>query len=167
MANKNFDTLSSIYKYLESEVIINTSKIAKEIADVLKNYVRLNWYNDHSPSQYQRTMDILNSISITDVKKNRNGYSVKIFFDDSKINMIEYDGLFNAHMGIYGETSYQGMSLPQWVVYWMNYGQNSPIYSYEGVGFLEDVIEWNKDDKYHINRMQELLENKGFDISVI
>lgn len=159
---KEFSNWNDLLKYLDKQVEINLEKIGKEIADVLKHYVNENWYKDHQPEYYDRTMDILNSISVTKAKPIKNGYEVKIYFDESKIRMIEYDGLFNAHMSINGDASYSSWSIPQWVVYWMNYGQNSPIYSYDGVNFLEDTIEWTQDDNYHINRMKELLEVKGF-----
>ena len=168
MAGKTFTSISAVLKYLEQNMVINLEKIGEEIAGVLKNYVNLNWYQymdnkKDATGGYERTMDILNSISVTKARPLGNGaYEVKIFFDETKIRMIEYDGLFNAHLSVDGTGMYQGMSIPQWVVYWMNYGQNSPLYSYPGVGFLEETIEWTENDRYHINRMIELLEMKGF-----
>lgn len=167
MAGKQFTNLNDLYKYLESQIEVNLDKIAKEIASVLKHYVQENWYNRMDSvklgfDQYQRTFEVLNSISCEKVKKVGNSFEVKIFFDENKIHSIHRDGTWNAHMSLDGSTEYGGMSIPEWVVYWLNYGQNSPVYSYPGGGFLEETIRWTEDDKYHINRMKELLEAKGF-----
>lgn len=159
---KTFSNWKDLMKYLDKQVEINLEKIGQEIAGVLKRYVQTNWYDARDEGYYQRTMDVLNSITVEKAKPIKNGYEVRIFFDESKIRMIEYDEFFNAHMSVDGSGMYGGWSIPKWVVYWMNYGQNSPLYSYEGVHFLEDTIEWTKDDNYHINRMKELLEAKGF-----
>lgn len=166
---KTFKSISEALAYIETNMVINLEKIGEEIAGVLKHYVKMNWYDymdnkKDAINGYQRTMDILNSISVTKAKPIGKGmYEVRIFFDETKINQINYPGrLFNAHMSVDGSTSYGGMSIAQWVVWWMNYGQNSPLYSYPGVGFLEETIEWTEDDQYHINRMRELLEDKGF-----
>jgi hypothetical protein len=159
-------TWEQFEKILKKEIQVNLEQIGKEIAGVLKKYVNDNWYKNSNPESYQRTYDILNSITVSKVKHMSDGYEVSIYFDETKIRMIEYEGLFNAHLSIDGSGMYQGMSIPQWVVYWMNYGQNSPKYSYEGAGFLEDTIKWTEDDKYHINRMCELLEGKGFRCSI-
>lgn len=158
-----FNNFKDLIKYINKCVEINTEKIAKEISGVLRKYVQDNWYNDYTPAHYERTMDILNSITVSKAKKTMLGYDVEIYFDESKIRMIEYSG-FNAHMSVDGEGIYQGMSIPEWVVYWMNYGQNSPLWSYQGAFFLEDTIQWTQDDNYHINRMAELLEGQGFNV---
>jgi hypothetical protein len=167
ITNKTFTNLNDLYKYLESQVEVNLQKIGIEIAGILKHYVQENWYNRMDSvklgfDQYERTMEVLNSISVEKVKKVGNTFEVKIFFDETKIHSIHRDGTWNAHMSLDGSTEYGGMSIPEWVVWWMNYGQNSSVYPYPGGGFLEATIEWNESDKYHINRMRELLQDKGF-----
>jgi hypothetical protein len=48
------------------------------------------------------------------------------------------------------------------IPYWTYYGQDSPLFSYEGVGFLEETIDWVKEENYLKMRMIELLGKKGF-----
>ena len=167
MAGKIFKNWSQLERFLEREIEINLQKIGTEIASVLRNYVYLNWYADHTPKYYERTMEVLNSISVKPVKKNGNKYEVEIFFDKNKISMVESNYYvpshlkrFHHHMSVDYSKSYNGQTIAEWVVYWMNYGQNSSLHSYSGVGFLEETIEWTKEDRYHINRMRELIEDK-------
>jgi len=166
---KKFDNWNDLFKHLEQTVELNLPTVAQKIANILKMYVRENWYDKYEPLYYERTMDVLNSITVDKIKKNGNILEVEIYFDKNKIEQKEStfplpEGYirFHHHMSIDGSTTYGNMSIAEWVVYWMNYGQHSPLYSYDGVHFIEKTIEWTERDKYHIKKLKELLEQNGF-----
>jgi hypothetical protein len=156
--------------YLEKSIEVDLTKVGTEIAGVLKNYVRLNWYADHTPEFYKRTEEILNSITVSKSTRVGNKFEVKIFFDEEKIKMQSSTygkGLFGHHMSLDGSTSWDGMSIAQWVVWWMNYGQNSPLHSYEGAGFMEETMKFTEEDNYAVERLADLLRQKGFDVKIV
>jgi len=150
--------------------IMNESlpKIGEKIAEVLKQYVEDNWYSVE-PEIYKRTFEVLNSITVSKIDRpNKDTWSIFIFFDGQKINpnystFPVPDGVirFNHHMSLDGSTKYSGNTIGEWVVYWMNYGQNSTKCSYEGVHFLEDTVKFTKRDKIHIKEIEKVLRASG------
>ena len=129
------------------------------------------WYDAHSPSLYQRTYEILNSITVSDVQAVAGGYQVKVFFDDSKISPMQStfdipDELprFNHHMSMNGDTSYGGISIGQWVAIWMNEGQGSPIHSYAGSSYFDKALAYITANDIHVKEIEKLLATKGITI---
>jgi len=164
--SKDITTFKGLFARIEKEIPSILQRIGKDVAGVLRFYVQQNWYNymdsKKSIGGYERTMQVLESITCSKVEKIKNGYKVNIFFDIDKIIPQKQSGLFNAHMSVDGSDMWRGHSVPELLIYWLNHGQNSPIYSFPGVGFWEDTIEFMEDDKYHINMMKEELKSKGF-----
>lgn len=166
---------NNIYRWSQFNQVYNKimenslPMIANKISETLKYYLKTNWYMGHQPQYYQRTYEVLNSITIGKVnKKGKNQWDILIYFDSNKINseLSDFaipDGFIrlNHHMSVNGETMYGGASIGSWVVYWMNYGQNSKIYGYVGTHFLEDTVKFTRRDKTHIKAMDNLLRSMG------
>lgn len=160
MANKQFDSISALMKHLESQMVVNLEKIGEEIKGWLRNNVRLLWYErDFTPSAYTRTMELINCLSIRKAKKIGNGqYQVEIFFDTDQMNTYPASGgEWSKHESITTGTDVRLM-LPLWI----EEGQNSPLFSYDGVHPVQTTIDEIEQDKYLKNRMMELLEKQGW-----
>jgi hypothetical protein len=160
MGNKQFTTWDSLFKYLEEQVEVNIQKIGEEIKGVLRNNVRLLWYErDFTPQYYTRTYELIDSITCRKAKKTAIGtYEVEIYFDTDKINPYPSEnGEWSKH-----ESITDGSNVSQYIPQYIEEGQNSSIYSYEGVHPVRETVDWEKDDRYLKNRMKELLEDKGF-----
>ena len=156
---KTFKTIDAALKYIELQIPINLEKIGEELRDVLRNNVRLLWYGrGYTPTHYTRTYELIDSLSVTKAKKVGNAWEVMIYFDTDKIHPYPAEnGEWSKHQSITN-----GQNVAEWIPYWTNFGQDSPLFSYDGVGFLEETLRWESDDKYVRNRMKELLEDKGF-----
>jgi len=88
------------------------------------------------------------------------GREVSIYFDDSKINSNQGEaGKWDQHMSMDGSTSWGGMSIGEWVVQWMDMGQNSQFSSYSGIHFIKNITD-NK--KQFIAEINNLLQAKGY-----
>jgi hypothetical protein len=166
---KKFTSIKTLFKYIEPIIQYNLEKIAGEIKDVLKNTVQIDWYNSHTPKNYERTNQLIDSISVTKAEKINGGYRVEIYFDESKIlpQPSTKEGYFPAHMNITdGENYFDGKSYGELLPQWIEYGQNSSIHSYEGVRPVGQTRDWVEEDKYIKNRLAELLENKGYSVII-
>lgn len=155
-----FKSLKELNDYIEKQYLVQfLEKIGNEIKGWLKNNVRLLWYErDFTPTHYTRTMELIECISVRPVKKNADGsYQTEVFFDTDKMHTYPAsDGEWSKHESITSGTDVRLM-IPAFV----EFGENSPLFSYEGVHPVETTKEEIISDGYIINRMKELLESKG------
>lgn len=159
-----FNSLDQLFKALQVDIMQILQKTGNEIKGVLRQTIQRDWYNrpdyNASTTQYLRTLQLLDSISMKPVQTNGNTFSVEIYYDTSKI--IPMDGTdqypWTRHKSIIDSAS-SAEALP----YYIEYGNgDSPIYQYEGVHPVQTVYEWERDDKYVLNRFKELLRDKGY-----
>lgn len=157
----DFNTWSGLLKHLDKTVEKSMWKIGEEIKEVLKFNVQQHWYNNYTPSAYDRTFQVLDSIKVKNVNKILNGYQVEIGFDyDMIAPASSINGNWDNHMSLDGSTSYEGKSIGELLVGWMDKGQHSSVFSYTGVNFIEDTREWSKEEVVHL--LKEQLEKAGF-----
>jgi hypothetical protein len=144
-----------IHSYLQSDLTPIMKQVAEDIKGTLYDYIQTNWYNARpATSYYDRIYEFINSLSISNIKTVGNRKEVSIYFDESKIGSYETSvGMWNQHMDIYGN------GVGGAIVGWINTGENSPLYSIEGIHFIDEIL--NNSDKF-IKEVADLLEKKGY-----
>ncbi len=163
---KQISTWSGLEKALQKAAEDATKYAGEQIKRILHDNVQNLWYRARSgPYEYSRTYQVLESITLESLKNSKNGYTARVYFDDTKILPEEREGFFNAHMSLDGSTSYGGRSIGALVVEFMNWGQNSKVYSYDGVGFFEETYGIAKDDAVFL--IEEALQRAGFNAVVV
>lgn len=171
---RRFSDFESLIRHVNASLESILPQVATHISKTLKDYVLKNWYRSSKPALYKRTMDILNSIDVSEVRKTTNGHEIVVFFNQEKIGMATSDfdlpsnlPRFNHHVSVNGDMTYDGVSIAEWTVWFMNYGQNSPLHSFSGANFLEDTIKFTETDQKHVNNIKRLLKNFDIDITII
>lgn len=164
-----FSNLKELQKYLEKHVELNITKIGQEVKSVLRNFILNDLYKEYTPAMYERTNQFLEAVDVEPVKKEGNSYSVRIFINPDKITPeVRPYGEWSAHASSlgenYGDTSYGGKSISEWLIYWLETGDNSSPFSRGKIGMIESTREWLKDDNYVYNTMRSRLEQAGFKI---
>jgi hypothetical protein len=164
MASKVFDNYNLLVKYLENNILLDMQKIGEEVKNVLRNNVRVLFYERNgmnwTPEDYTRTYELIDSLTVTPVKKIGNKYEVSVYFDDSKINPYKVAGEWSAH-----ESVVTGADISQNLPFYMEYGNQSPLYSYKPTSPpVETTIQELKDDNYIKERLKELLEMQGYKV---
>jgi len=146
--------------------------VGEKIKKILQNYLKKNWYNVSSPMFYQRTFEVLNSITVKEVAQVGNEVEVEIFFDETKIiskestfQLYGHMKRFNHHMSINHDTGYNGADIGIALVYWMNYGQNSSLHAYSGASFLEDTLNEISVKKTHLVELERAFKKVGIYIT--
>lgn len=94
---KEFDKL---LKKSASEIM---DRIGQDTVNKLKVYIRLYWYDRYSPTDYDRTYSLLNSVSYK-----VEGNTVKIYIDENKLIHATQSG-WNQHMSFDGEDFSAGL----------------------------------------------------------
>lgn len=164
MADRTFPKLSDYYKYIEKEMVINLEQIGEEIKGYLRTLILTDWYHEHMPTYYERTEMLINSLKVTKAKKVNDKYEVKVYFDPDMIKPVpaQEAGMFPAHSNITdGASSWGGKSYGELLPLWIEEGQKSRIYPYNGIGMVKETRETLlNEDEYLKVRMMELLELK-------
>lgn len=161
---KTFNTIEELMIYLQKQIPIGLEKIGEEVKEILRNNVQELWYDrPFTPTYYSRTMEYINCIQCSKVKNIGNGkYEVEIYFDTNLIQPhINSNGEWNQHANIDGE------DVSAQIPYYIEEGNNSSIYSYQGVHPVENTKEWLEETDFLRKRMIEFLGKYGFTCSVI
>jgi hypothetical protein len=92
---------------------------------------------------YETTWQFLNSVIIPEILVKNNKISVKIGMDYNQMKSFsQEDNYFNAHMSLNGDTSFEGKSIPQWLLTWWDEGtkgKNSP-HLIDRTNYWKDVM---------------------------
>lgn len=120
-----------------NEILKRKLEILKQKAvQDLKNAVETNVYFRYSPIEYERTEQLIRSITASDIKVEGNQISFEVYFDPGKLSYYTFSG----------DTTYKGLSLGHWVPYWLDEGHSQPGGQYPAADFIADAIEKIKQD---------------------
>ena len=145
---------------IDSAMRSSAKQVANRIKEVLKHFVRTNWYSARpSGTTYERTMHVLESITVSDVKKSGNKYDVKVYFDSDYIRAHSEEPA----SGLWGRyRSLKNVDVAEMIAEWMNDGQTSSVYSYEGAHFIEDTIKDIPTNVAYVNMIKQEFKKQGF-----
>jgi len=156
----NFYNYNSLFKYINNQLKFSIQEVGKLIKEEVKKYIQNNLYDTYTPLYYQRTMNYLESITVSKVNSNSKGYVVEIYFDTSKIIPNYTDTKYNQHMDVYGTPKNNYIPL------WLEEGtenNNGNFFPREGIHAMGNVAEWIDYTEFHINKLIQILKMKGFD----
>jgi len=153
-----FKDLNSLLNYIEANIPVNLEKIGEEVKNILKDNIEKLWYGrNYTPTNYTRTREYINSLQCSNAKKIGGGYQVEIYFATDLILPHSSDnGEWGQHESIHGEDV--SVAIP----YYIEYGNNSSLFSYDGVQPVQHTKEWLNDADYVKKRMRELLSGYGY-----
>lgn len=164
-----FKSLKEAEKYILKHVEDNLEIIGKHVKSVLENFILNDLYRTYTPSEYERTQNFLHAVTVSAVKKKGNIREIEIYIDPEKLQQIQRPlGEWSAHMSSlgknYGDTEYQGKSISEWLIYWLETGDNTSPFSRGKIGMIENTREWLEDDHYIYNTMKSRFEDAGFKV---
>jgi len=136
---KTFKNLNQLNKYINKLLKKAMDDVGLEVAKELGDYVFKNWYQARgNPSDYNRTFELLESVKFQTMVSQGKIFT-EVFFDPDLINpMYDEYSSWNQHMSLSQE------DITESIVGWIEYGQSSKLYSYDGIHMVENVREWCK-----------------------
>lgn len=157
-----FSNLKDLYSYSVKSTIECADDILDKIVEVLRDFTKVNVYQKYSPKEYDRTFELINSISKRNFKKiGKNMYVAEVFFDDKKIRARESDGFWNFHMSV--DNIDISASLP----FWIEFGTNGSLWDRDGAFMVKETERFlQKTNKLNSLLRQELIK-KGFKVKYI
>lgn len=167
--SKAFNNLNELQKYLEKHIEVNLEKIGNEVKSVLRKFILDDLYRSYTPSEYDRTNQFLEAVDVKPVKKSGNTFQVEIFINPDKIQPeVRPYGEWSAHASSlgkwYGNTSWGFRTISEWLIYWLETGDNDSPFFRGKVGMIESTREWLKDDNYVYNTLKARFEQAGFTV---
>ena len=152
----SFNNLKSLYLYIQDQVQDSLKEVSKLIQEEVKQYIEINLYNEPTQS-YQRTRELLESISVRPISEGGNVIEFEIYYDTTKINpYINNDSIWNAHADI------DGKDVSSLVPLWVEEGTKYPsLYPRKGLGAMENTKNEIENNKFHLVKLQHILSSKG------
>ena len=150
-----FRNLNDYFNYANNKLI---KPILSEIADKtlieLKNTVQEKLYDSYTPKLYERTYELLDSISKTKVYQEDGFYKVKIFYDTDKI----FPHIRSAKEGYNAHALWDGTDISDSIPFMVEYEYPYGEYKTEnGIHAIDDVKDWiNREfNKLFIKKLKE------------
>lgn len=140
VAKFNFSNFKQLELYMEKKIIQTLDKCADLAMDRLTQNIIDSVY-DWQPKQYERTYQLLESVSRTEVKKIYDRYVVEIYFDYKKMQPIIVENKWNKHADFYGNWIQNEQSASD-LINWLEYGTENKWFSHDEHRFYRDTLEW-------------------------
>jgi hypothetical protein len=161
--------LDKLYAKIEKTVM---SALQKEVGLALKqtinDYFHEKFY-DYEPRRYERSGQLIKSLTLTKVEKTPTGYAITVFFDTSKIQPNREKGQYveNRRKVYLGQTVYKGEVVTDRVPLWAELGLIDPKDRGEfNGGFVRATMNEYKNTLKHVNQIGEKLKKLGFNIEI-
>jgi hypothetical protein len=152
----NVSDLMNFIKQKTSENLENT--VGLKVKEILREYADTLLYQAQEPEDYERTRDLINSITVSKVNNIGNGkFKIYVFFDPSKIIPRETEGNhWNQHMSTDGYNTDESANIP----FYMEYGHGG-LYIQEPLKFTEYAYKYLNENGDHIRELQRKLNSIG------
>lgn len=156
----SFNNVNDLMKFIKRTTRYPLEQVAHKVEDILKQYILDNWYGRMTPSDYSRSYQFINSLTIKPTQEINDGWQIEIYFDNEKIMPMyaDDDRYWNKHMSVYGE------DVSDDIPFFIEYGNNSPIYEYQGIHMVKNTADYCRDNNIPIKEMIRELKKYGFKV---
>jgi len=158
MAKYRFKNFSQATNYINKKIEKSLTSVSIIVMNKLKENVEKTVYSK-PPLEYQRTNQVLNSISRTKPILSGGKYTVEIYFDPLKILPIINEHSWNAHASFSGEWAMSNSVSSDNLIGWLENGTpNNKYYQHPAYGFIKETVEWLRGEYLRIFK-EELKKN--------
>lgn len=156
------NSIESLLNQIKKDMRPSLRQVGERIRTELRQYVLENWYNSRPTTEfYDRTMQLINSITVSQIIETGNTMNIQVYFDSSKIiATVTEDGKWNQHASIHGE------DVSESIPYYIEEGNKSPLYSYDGIHSVENIIELCRQSNIPLQEMITYLSSKGYSVGI-
>lgn len=142
LANYNFSNSNQLKRYMDKMIREGLEYCAWRAENMLRKLLEERLYDFYDPKMYERTYELLNSISHSNIIKLNNGtYYVEIYYDTDKIR--SYPRTSDGWTYKWGQhTSFNNEDVSSWIPTWIELGTNNGHYPHNGTHSMEDTKKW-------------------------
>ena len=156
-------TWAKLNEALETAERLALEKLAHQIKELLEEAV-LNEVYSHTPSVYERTEQLFDSIDIRFSKVKGGLNEAFIYFNPSKIKSTETEGLWNQHMSIDGKTTWEGIPVNELVPMIIEMGNSGSLYDRKGTFVARDTGTKVLIESLDIKSYKDTFKKLGFKV---
>jgi len=158
----DFRDYKSLFKYINQNIKLSLDQVAQQVQQMVKDFIIQELYQNYKPTEYDRTYEFLNSVSVSKVEEITKGkYMVQIYFDTSLIHPYITSSFWNAHASVTGH------NMSSFIPLFLEEGTDFPsLYPREGIHSMETIREDLDRSKKYMGMIKEFLEKKGFKVEL-
>lgn len=115
------------------------NQVAKVCIEVVRNYIQKNVYDAYipdssNPYSYDRTMDLLNAVSVGEIKVGIKFVTFEVYMNPEMIQAnITGDNEWNQHASV------EGIDVSEYIPLWIEEGTSGSLWDREGAHFMSDA----------------------------
>lgn len=161
---KKFKTISSLQVQLKNDILDSLrNKISEICMRVVKDYLLKNVYHSYIPQgdySYDRTYELMDSVSVGNFKLGYKYATFEIFMDTSKINPYETSGTdWNQHADVDGD------DMSEYIPMWIEEGTEGGLWERKGAHYMQDSFVQLSNELPSM--LERALKNEGWDVKVL
>lgn len=158
-----FKDLNSLFRYINKNIATSLREVALEVEQIIKDYIMKELYNSYSPTSYTRTYDFVNSLRVSKVIPDGNGYSVQLYFDTDAIYSRDSDGAgrWSSHQNITDGTD-QSKNIPLF----LEEGVSGSLWDRDGIHSMWHTKTELEQNRRHVKKLMDILKSKGFNVTI-
>ncbi|MED3976192.1 hypothetical protein P4639_22600 [Priestia megaterium] len=139
---KKFKTVSAVQAQMKQSIIMAVETRIREVATrVVKQYIQKNVYEAYIPqgeSAYDRTFELLNSVTVGNLVVGSKHVSFEIYMDTNVMTPQIRNGVFgyggwNAHADV------NSIDVSEYIPQWIEEGTEGSLHDREGAHYMEDA----------------------------
>lgn len=142
-----FKNMNQIQKQLEFVVEKALDNVTDIVFNELYNFIDEQIYKlgvlkiepSLSDFGYEQTGQFIEALKRTKVINTGSSFKTIIYFDYKEMTPMRTDRFYNSHMGLRGETSWNGRGISSWLPTWLDLGIDSPTFMHDGIRFTEFI----------------------------
>lgn len=152
---------NDFFKYLNStikpRIKYSLQQSAEDVEQMVRDYLMETLYST-SPSEYERTYELVNSVTHTNVEQVGDVFYVKIYYDTDKIKPHILEHKWNQH------ATFWGVDMSEYLPLWIEKGtEGNPYYQHEDYRVIETVAGWTT---LITKKIREHLKNNGLNVKI-
>lgn len=137
------------------------SDVERVAIKTVRDFINKNVYSAYAPNDYSRTHELLNSVTLGNIKIGTKYATFDIFMDTSKINPYEQDS-WNAH----ANASYT-QDTSEYIPMWIEQGTSGSLWDRDGDYYMEDSLREFEGRNALASALAKGLRRQGWDVKVI
>jgi hypothetical protein len=156
-----FNTVNDLQKHLKGDIANSVMGQVQEVAtETVQRILRAEGYIGQDPTSYDRTWELLNSVTVGNISVGTKYVTFEIFMDTDKINAYaKNDDNWNQHASV------DPIDVSEYIPLWVEEGTDGSLWDREGSYYMKG--SWNElNDGKLAQAFASELRSRGWNVTV-
>ena len=156
-----FSSATAFSAYIKTVLRRGMKEVGKNVVKVVKRRIVIDVYGAGTPTKYQRTFQLRDSVTHTSPKREAEGISVQVYHDTSKIDSAP-------DQFIHGSNYWSPRDYSQYLPETVHYGRSGSLFGYgfwtEERPYMTNAIEEIRHRNIHVVTLKRSLRSQGVEV---